>query len=377
MPSSIIFVDNCIVVLIFQICFGNGFIMFRTHHARNAQECPKKEARLYPVKPSAPLIQLSKQLPSSVSLGCAGWNFLGWKGLVWDSNDEVKFLTNKTISAYAQHPLFKAIGIDRSYFDHFNEMDYVEMARFVEDDPHFKFLLKAPSSVTDCAIRDQKGRYQSLNNDFLNVRMAMHDFVYPIINGLGEKAGPMIFQLAPIPQPLLPTQKECYEYIDRITQFFTDLPKEVEGETPVYGLEVRTPAIYTKRLLNQLRPTGVRLVVGIHPSMPNIERQTAAQRFFEDPDAPGEHWQMSGPLIVRWALNPHQRHGVGKFTYSPYNKMVHPDIDTRTGIAKLVAIAEISQQKSYVIVNNKAEGCAPLSVVDLAKQIAYEIKKAS
>jgi hypothetical protein len=57
-------------------------------------------------------------------------------------------------------------------------------------------------------------------------------------------------------------------------------------------------------------------------------------------------------------------------TYSPYNKLVHPDIETRSGIAKLVAVAEKSNQNSFVIVNNKAEGCAPLSVVALAKLIA-------
>ena len=155
-----------------------------------------------------------------------------------------------------------------------------------------------------------------------------------------------------------------------ITRGQLRLPKEVEGETPVYGLEIRTLSIYTKRLLNQLRDTGVRLVVGIHPSMPNVERQTAALRYFEDPDAEGDEWLMRGPLIVRWALNPIQKNGVGKMTYSPYNKIVHPDIETRSGIANLVAVAEKSNQNSFVIVNNKAEGCAPLSVVELAKLIA-------
>ncbi len=344
--------------------------MFRTYLSTNDREFSKDRIALYPVKPSQEIIKLSKQLPSSVSLGCAGWNFKGWKGLVWDSDQEIQSLDIETIAAYAKHPLLNVIGIDRSYFTHMNEIEYDEMAALVRDDHRFKFLLKAPASVTDCIIRDEKGRFKAINNDFLDVRMAMHDFVYPVINGLGEKAGPLTFQLAPIPKPMLPTQKECYEYIDKITQFFTDLPKEVEGETPIYGLEIRTLSIYTKRLLNQLRNTGVRLVVGIHPSMPNVERQTAALRYFEDPDAEGDEWLMRGPLIVRWALNPIQKNGVGKMTYSPYNKIVHPDIETRSGIANLVAVAEKSNQNSFVIINNEAEGCAPLSVVALAKLIA-------
>ena len=349
--------------------------MFRTYSSNNASGLPLKESTVYPIKASPQIVKLAKKLPSSVSLGCAGWKFVGWTGLVWNSDEKVQFVGNSALSAYSKYPLFNSIGIDRSYFDHFNEMDLVDLARHVEANHRFKFLLKAPASVTDCIIRDEKGRFKLLNNDFLNVRMAMHDFVYPVINGLGETAGPMIFQFAPIPQPLLPTQKECYEFIDKITQFFTDLPKEVEGETPVYGIEIRTLSIYTKRLLNQLRDTGVRLVVGIHPSMPNVERQTAALRYFEDPDAEGDQWTLRGPLIVRWALNPIQKNGVGKLAYSPYNKLVHPDLETRSGIAKLIAVAERSKQESFVTVNNKAEGCAPLSVFELANQIAYELKK--
>ena len=349
--------------------------MFSPYHSNNKREFSKKEVAIHPVKQSTSILNLANQLPSSISMGCAGWNFLGWKGLVWDSDEEVRSLNIKSIATYAKHPLFNLIGIDRPYFVHMNEMEYDEMASLVQDNQRIKFLLKAAASVTDCIIRAEKGRFQLINNDFLNVRMAMHDFVYPVINGLGEKAGPLTFQLAPIPKQMLPTQKECYEYIDRITQFFTDLPKVVEGESLVYGLEIRTLSIFTKRLLNQLRDTGVRLVVGIHPSMPNIERQTAALRYFEDPDAQGDEWLMNGPLLVRWAMNPIHKNGVGKMTYSPYNQLVHPDIETRTGIANLVAIAEKSNQKSFVIVNNKAEGCAPQSVINLAKQITNEIKK--
>lgn len=314
--------------------------MFRPYHSNNKREFSKKEVAIHPVKQSTSILNLAKQLPSSISLGCAGWNFLGWKGLVWDSDEKLDVLNIKAINAYSKHPLFKA-----------------------------------PSEIADCIIRDAKGRFKLLNPNFLNIRMAMHDFIYPAINGLGEKCGPLIFQLAPIPKPLLPTQKECYEYIDRITQFFTDLPKVVEGETPIYGLEIRTLSIYTKRLLNQLRNTGVRLVVGIHPSMPNVERQASALRYFEDPETEGDDWQMEGPLIVRWTLNPCQKNGVGKMAYSPYNQIVHPDDQTRLGIAKLIAKADNTNQPSFTIVNNKAEGCAPLSVINLAKQIIYELKK--
>ena len=216
-----------------------------------------------PVTPSQDVLRLGRLLPRSIYLGCASWNFPGWKGIVWGETSGVEDLTKRGLTAYCKHPVLRAVGIDWSFFGTLNEMSYAAMANQVDE--NFRFLIKAPQSVTDAVKRDPKGRFRSLNQDFLDLHAAMHEFVYPVINGLGENAGPLVFQLSPIPRPLLPTQAECYSYIDRIAQFFADLPKEVEGEQPIYAVEVRTLSIYTKRLFNALRPNGVRLVVGVHP----------------------------------------------------------------------------------------------------------------
>lgn len=320
-----------------------------------------------PVTPTNDVLRAARLLPQSIYLGCASWNFPGWKGIVWGETSGLEDLTRRGLGAYAKHPLLRAVGVDWSFYGNLNEIAYAQMASQVDE--RFKFLVKAPQNVTDAVKRDPKGRFRSLNQEFLDVRAAMHEFVYPVINGLGENAGPLVFQLSPIPRPLLPTQKECYEYIDKIGQFFADLPKEVEGETPIYAVEIRTLSIYTKRLLNALRSSGVRLVVGVHPSMPDVIRQAAALRYYEDPEAEGDEWSMRGPLIVRWSLNPIQRNGVAKMTYAPFNRLVHPDPATRAGLVNLVNIAHKSGQQSFVIANNKAEGSAPLTMVELAKDI--------
>ena len=324
-----------------------------------------------PVTPTSDVLRLGRLFPSSIYLGCASWNFPGWKGIVWGETSGVEDLTRRGLAAYAKHPVLRAVGIDWSFFGTLNEMAYAAMASQVDE--KFRFLIKAPQNVTDAVKRDPKGRFRALNQEFLDLHCAMHEFVYPVINGLGDNAGPLVFQLSPIPRPLLPTQAECYSYIDRIAQFFADLPKEVEGETPIYAVEVRTLSIYTKRLLNALRPSGVRLVIGVHPSMPDVIRQTAALRYYEDPEAEGENWQMKGPLVVRWSLNPIQRHGVAKMTYAPFNRIVHPDPATRAGLVHLVTQAQRSGQQSYVITNNKAEGSAPLTMIELAREITQKL----
>ena len=82
---------------------------------------------------------------------------------------------------------------------------------------------------------------------------------------------------------------------------------------------------------------------------------------------------MSGPLVVRWSLNPIQRHGVAKMTYAPFNRIVHPDTATRAGIVHLLDVAQKSGQKSFVITNNKAEGCAPLTMIEIARDVVNKL----
>jgi hypothetical protein len=55
--------------------------------------------------------------------------------------------------------------------------------------------------------------------------------------------------------------------------------------------------------------------------------------------------------------------------YSPYDKMVDPDLETRALLAKVISGTAGAGQHVYVTLSNKAEGSAPLSVVELAKAV--------
>ena len=76
-----------------------------------------------------------------------------------------------------------------------------------------------------------------------------------------------------------------------------------------------------------------------------------------------------------WSLNPIQRHGVAKMTYAPFNKIVHPDPATRSGIVHLLDVAQKSGQNGFVITNNKAEGCAPLTMIEIARDVVSKLSE--
>ena len=77
-----------------------------------------------------------------------------------------------------------------------------------------------------------------------------------------------------------------------------------------------------------------------------------------------------GPLVCRWNL--HRRHGAyddesAKVQYAPFDRLQDPDPTTRAHLARVITGACSAGQNAYVTINNKAEGCALLSVEELAR----------
>jgi len=54
----------------------------------------------------------------------------------------------------------------------------------------------------------------------------------------------------------------------------------------------------------------------------------------------------------------------------PFNRLAEPDLPTREEIATLISKALAHDVPAFVLINNKAEGCAPFSVFELARAIA-------
>src|SRR5690606_10463727 len=95
------------------------------------------------------LIDLAAALPSALRLGTSSWHYSGWSGLVWDRDYPEATLSRHGLPAYARHPLFRAVGLDRSFYRP------LTVAQVPED---FRFVVKAPSVVTDALVRDESGR---------------------------------------------------------------------------------------------------------------------------------------------------------------------------------------------------------------------------
>lgn len=340
---------------------------------------PDAYAPVEPMPPTPELENMGRRLPRSIYLGSACWNFPGWKGLVWSPESGTRELTQRGLTAYSRFPLFRTTGVDQGYYRPLTQKQYENFAALVPE--NFRFVTKAPAEITDWAVRGRRGEALGRNPLYLNARKAIDEFIYPVLEGLREKAGPLVFEFSPIPRSAVREMEDRYREIAAITEFMAILPKEIAGFVPLYGAEMRTRVLLTPRYVKALRPTGARLVVGVHPSLPSILAQMDALRLLDDPDNDSLHWRLHGDLIVRWSIAQGGSFEDLKRDWKPYDKIREPDIVVREGVALLVEKAVKSGVRSFVTANNKAEGCAPLTMKSLAERIeerlAHERQKAA
>ena len=313
-----------------------------------------------PVAAVAPAIidssvrDLAGAMPPRVHLGTSSWSFPGWKGMVWQGDESESRLSRRGLAAYASHPLLRTVSLDRAFYRPLAASEYAAHAAQVPD--HFRFVVKAPSLVCDAMVRSSTGRGLQPNPSFLSAALAISEFMQPAIDGLGPKIGALVFQISPLPASWLARTPEL---LCRLREMLAALPR-LQGES-VVAVEIRDPHLLTRDFADVLRAAGATYCLGLHARMPPIESQLPLLRAL---------WP--GPLVCRWSL--HRKHGAhgyeeAKGRYEPFDRLVDPDPETREVLARVIAATAAAGFHSYVTINNKAEGSAPLSVTALAQAL--------
>jgi uncharacterized protein YecE (DUF72 family) len=291
---------------------------------------------------------LGRELPRGVYLGGSTWSFPGWAGLVYDRTYPPSKLAREGLAAYARHPLLRAVGVDRT---HYAPVEAVELAEYREAVPEdFRFLVKAHEACTLARFPDharygiQRGQENTL---FLDPKYAADQVVAPFVEGIGAGGGALLFQFAP--QSLgTPTR-----FAERLQAFLAALPRG-----PVYAVELRNRELITAEYGEALASVGACHCHNVHPRMPDVR----AQARLAGTDR--------GPMtLIRWLLGPGMTYEEAGRRYAPFNRMVAPDPANRRAVADLACAALAVGRPFLCTINNNAEGCAPLSVVELAREI--------
>jgi uncharacterized protein YecE (DUF72 family) len=330
-----------------------------------AEEPPPKASKASkaatPAREPAPAVvdadtaALGAALPPSLYLGTSSWAFPGWAGLVYAEAMPESLLSKRGLLAYGRHPLFRTVGLDRSFYAPLAEAEYAAYAAQVPE--QFRFVTKATNSCTDAYIRGTGGRIAGDNPRFLDAALVTEQFVGPCSAGLGSKAGPLVFQFSPMGKAAA-AQPE--RFADRLHAFLEKLP-----QGPLYAVELRDPALLTPQLVYALNDTGARYCVGINPRMPGVQQQLEAM-----------YGLAPGPLVARWNLHAGYAYEEAKEHYRPFTRLVDEDPESREALADACVESVMGAQPAFVTANNKAEGSSPLSMAKLAKRILEKLAKA-
>ena len=126
-------------------------------------DAPKKRRarEILAAPPSPEILALAAQLPPHIHLGTSTWSFPGWNGIVYGDEYSNSKLSREGLTAYGAHPLLKTVSIDRSFYQALTVTEYLRYAQQVPE--HFRFIVKAPMTITDATVRAERGEPVSLN----------------------------------------------------------------------------------------------------------------------------------------------------------------------------------------------------------------------
>jgi len=198
-----------------------------------------------PAPASEELSALGQRLPPALRLGTSSWSFPGWTGLVYARDASQLTLARAGLPAYARHPLLRTVGIDRTFYGPVPAETFRGWAAAVPED--FRFLAKAHEELTLARFPHHE-RYGARRGErsprFLDAAYAADAVVAPFVEGLGDRAGPLVFQFPPQGRSVTANPAP---FAERLGAFLRGLPRG-----PVYAVEFRDRELLASDVIRAL-----------------------------------------------------------------------------------------------------------------------------
>jgi uncharacterized protein YecE (DUF72 family) len=189
------------------------------------------------------------------------------------------------------------------------------------------------------------------NPDYLDPARFLEEIVAPVQEVFDEHAGPVILQFPPAPAAL---RLAPDAFAGRLERFLAALPKTLS-----YAVELRDPALLTKDYREALASHGVAHVYNYSGTMPMPAEQAKIVPIETAP-----------VVVVRLLMPPGNRYEERRNALAPFNRLSAPDDGMRREVADLARAALATHRPVSILVNNKAEGCSPLTIRALAEILA-------
>jgi len=305
----------------------------------------------HPSWPSADEIgAIARQLPELIRFGTSSWTYPGWNGLVYQRDYPATGAGARMLEEYAHWPLFRTVGIDSFFYAPPSAKTLDGYRDALPDD--FPCVTKVWDRITAHTFANprEKARWGQPNPDWLNAELFLSEVVAPMREHFAKHIGPFVFEFQTIAkkEEVTPAQ-----FAERLDAFFGALPTDLR-----YAVEIRNSEFLAPEYFAVLRDHGVAHVFNSWTRMPAIGEQLLL------------HDSITAEFVVsRALLRPGRSYSEAVDAFAPYD---HVQDENPTLRADLVALARTALElriPAYLIVNNRAEGSAPLTIAAVARRL--------
>jgi uncharacterized protein YecE (DUF72 family) len=260
----------------------------------------------------------------------------------------VKELARDGLAEYARHPLLTTVGIDRSFYAPVPEQDYARYASQLP--PVFLCVSKAPHAIVAQVVPRPEGGNEP-NPDFLSLPRFMDLLGRPLLGVFREHAGPVLLEIPPVG---VAQRLEPRDLCARLDAFLGAAPRALR-----FAIELRERVYLTPEYGEVLRARGAAHAYTYWRNMPSPGAQARVVPVSNAPFA-----------VVRLSLKRGRDYEEEKARFAPFNRIVEPDPAMRAEVAEILGEAVAAGRPAFLLVNNKAEGSAPLTVRAIAERVA-------
>jgi uncharacterized protein YecE (DUF72 family) len=283
-----------------------------------------------------------------IRFGTSSWSFPGWRGLVYSASATETSLARDGLREYARHPLLRTVGIDRSYYAPIPDED---LRRYASQLPTgFLACAKAPALVTSAEL---PGRGGEVNPEFMSARRLIDDLLAPFERSFAAFAGPFILEFPPVRAG---AGLDSRPFVRALDGLLGALPPRFR-----YAVEIRNRQFLTPDYARVLATHGAGHVYNYWSAMPMPGDQTAIVAPESLPFA-----------VVRLLLAPGTWYDDQRARFRPFDRIVAEDGTMRAQAVSIVKRVAEMDRDAFLLVNNKAEGSSPLTVMGLARLLAGE-----
>lgn len=292
---------------------------------------------------------------AEILFGTASFAYEGWKGLVYHERYREATFKVECLREYARHAPFRTVEFD---FPFYRPPSQAQLARYAAQLPAgFPVVSKVWEEITMPRFPElarHGPRAGQENPRYLDARAFREEVLPAYEKAFRGHIGPFVFEF---PTEWQPSPSRRAAFLERLDGFLGALPTE-----HAYAVEIRTPAYFEREYFDVLRRRGAAHVFNWWTRTPGLLEQ----------------WEAAQPLPARFALArvlvppgvPYEQ-AVGRFR--PYDRMQAPREDMRCDVVRLIRQVTEAGADAFVLVNNRAEGCAPLTIRALAEELGMEL----